>query len=166
MTAVNDNIGFLGSDDVREFEALLHGFVVETRVQCALLVDRVGRLIATAGDTAGLDGIAFASLASADFAASHRLAALLGEEDFASLYHHGAQRSMFLADISGAAVLAVLFDTRTTLGMVRIKTKWLVPRFAEQLSKLAERGPSGQVVQMEPDWAADVESEIDRLFVE
>jgi predicted regulator of Ras-like GTPase activity (Roadblock/LC7/MglB family) len=166
MTAGNDNIGFLGSDDVRGFEALLEGLVDETRVQCALLVDRVGRLIASAGDTEGLDGIAFASLASADFAASHRLAVLLGEEEFASLYHHGAERSMFLADISGAAVLAVLFDSRPTLGMVRIKTKSVVPHFAEQLGTLAEHGPSGQVVQMEPDWAADVESEIDRLFTE
>jgi hypothetical protein len=41
-----------------------------------------------------------------------------------------------------------------------------VPTFAEQLARLAAHGPSGQVVQMEPDWAAAAESEIDRLFNE
>jgi hypothetical protein len=60
----------------------------------------------------------------------------------------------------------VLFDTRTTLGMVRIKTRTLLPSFAEQLARLAAQGPSGQVVQMESDWASAAESEIDRLFGE
>jgi predicted regulator of Ras-like GTPase activity (Roadblock/LC7/MglB family) len=165
MTAA-DHIGFLGSDDVRQFEELLGSLVAEARVGCALLIDRAGRLLSSAGETDDLDETAFASLASADFAASHRLAALLGEDEFASLYHHGARRSMFLADIAGTAILAVLFDTRTTLGMVRIKTKSLVPRFADCLSQLAQRGPSGHVVQMEADWAVEAESEIERLFTE
>jgi predicted regulator of Ras-like GTPase activity (Roadblock/LC7/MglB family) len=166
MTGAGDNIGFLGSDDVGEFERLLGELVSKARVDCALLVDRAGRLMASAGDLGGLDSTAFASLASADFAASHRIAALLGEDEFASLYHHGAERSMFLADVAGTAVLAVLFDVRTTLGLVRIRARTLVPRFADRLGMLAERGPSGQVVQMEPDWATDAETEIDRLFTE
>jgi predicted regulator of Ras-like GTPase activity (Roadblock/LC7/MglB family) len=166
MKLGSDNIGFLGSDDVRGFEELLNGFVAETHVRCAFLVDRAGRLMSAAGDRAGLDETSFASLASADFAASDQLAALLGEDEFTSLYHHGAERSMFLADIGGAAILAVLFDTRTTLGMVRIKTKSLVPAFADQLARLVAQGPSGQVVQMESDWASAAESEIDRLFNE
>jgi hypothetical protein len=73
---------------------------------------------------------------------------------------------MFLADIAGAAILAVLFDTRTTLGMVRIRRSRWSRAFAECLEPARERGPSGQVVQMEPDWAAEAESEIDRLFTE
>jgi len=164
MNAGRDLLGFLGADDVATFQALLHGFVSDAGVQCALLCDRTGRMLSMAGDTAGLDETTFASLASADFSASDQLAALLGEEEFTSLYHHGAQRSMFLADIGGAAILAALFDTRTTLGMVRIKTKSLLPRFAEYFAQMAQRGPSGQVVQMESDWAFEAESEIDRLF--
>jgi predicted regulator of Ras-like GTPase activity (Roadblock/LC7/MglB family) len=166
MTTARDNIGFLGSDDVHALETLLGEFVTGTGVASAFVIDRAGRLMASAGNADGLDRTAFASLASADFAASHRLAALLGEDDFASLYHHGAACSMYLADLDGRAVLAVLFDKRTTLGMVRIRTKSLVPRIGDQLALLADRGPSGQVVQMEPDWANEAESEIDRLFTE
>jgi predicted regulator of Ras-like GTPase activity (Roadblock/LC7/MglB family) len=166
MTAGADQIGFLGSEDVRQFEDLLTSLVVDARADCALLIDRTGRLLSAVGETAGLDETAFASLASAGFAASHRLAVLLGEDEFAALYHHGVKRSMFLADIAGSAILAVLFDTRTTLGMVRIKTKSLVPRLADCLATLAERGPTGQVVQMEADWATEAESEIERLFTE
>lgn len=164
MTVSPDSLSFLGADDVAALEKLLNEFITDTAAQCTLLVDRTGRLLAQAGDTGELDGIAFASLASADFAASDQLAALLGEQEFTSLYHHGAERSMFLAEIGGAAILAALFDTRTTLGMVRITTKSLVPRFAECFVRLAERGPSGHVVHMETGWANEAESEIDRLF--
>jgi hypothetical protein len=73
---------------------------------------------------------------------------------------------MFLADIAGWAILAALFDRKTTLGMVRIKTRNLVPRFSAVFDDIAERGPSGSVVHMDVDWAADAEDEIDRLFAE
>lgn len=160
----SDNIGFLGVEDVRQFDELLVGLVGAANVHSVYLCDRTGRLLSSAGDTRDVDTTTFASLASADFSASDQLAALLGENEFTSLYHHGADRSMFLADIGGSAILAVLFDTRTTLGMVRIKTKSLVPQFAEQLQRMAERGPSGMVVQMDANWASETESEIDRLF--
>ncbi|MGH7552565.1 MAG: hypothetical protein ACREMQ_06010, partial [Longimicrobiales bacterium] len=71
-----------------------------------------------------------------------------------------------LADIGGWAIVAALFDRKTTLGMVRIKTRHLVPRFSAVFDDLAERGPSGSVVHMDVDWAADAEDEIDRLFAE
>jgi predicted regulator of Ras-like GTPase activity (Roadblock/LC7/MglB family) len=157
-------IGFLGSEDVRAFDEHLGGFVTDARVRCAVLIDRAGRVLSAAGNTGDLDQTAFASLASADFSASDQLAALLGEEEFSSLYHHGAECSMFLADISGAAILAVLFDASTTLGMVRIRTRTVVPRLAAALERLAQHGPTGHVVQMEADWAVEAESEIDRLF--
>jgi predicted regulator of Ras-like GTPase activity (Roadblock/LC7/MglB family) len=166
MSLADDGIGFLGADDVQRFETLLNSLVGDAQVDAALLVDRAGRLLAAAGDTRELDHTTFASLASADFAASNQLATLLGEDEFASVYHHGAKRSMFLADVSGTAILAALFDQRTTLGMVRLKTRSLVPRFADCLAHLASSGPAGQVVQMEAGWAAEVESEIERLFDE
>jgi predicted regulator of Ras-like GTPase activity (Roadblock/LC7/MglB family) len=164
MSPGSHNIGFLGSDDVDRFEKLLAECLAESSALCIFLLDRAGRLLSSCGDRSGIDETTFASLASADFAASTQLATLLGEDEFAALYHHGEERSMFLADIGGAAILAVLFDTRTTLGMVRIKTKMLVPAFAEHFTRLAADGPSGQVVQMESDWASEAGSEIDRLF--
>jgi predicted regulator of Ras-like GTPase activity (Roadblock/LC7/MglB family) len=129
-------------------------------------VDRSGRLLAAVGDTGGFDQTAFASLAAADFAASDQLAVLLGEREFSSLYHHSDRQSMYLADVDGWAIVVALFDRRTTLGMVRIKAKGVVGKLGRIFRVLAERGPSGAVVQMEVGWAEDVESEIDRLFTD
>jgi predicted regulator of Ras-like GTPase activity (Roadblock/LC7/MglB family) len=161
-----DLIGSIGADDLALFQQLLSTFLTETQARCVVLVDRTGRLLATAGDTGGFDQITFASLAAADFAASDQLAELLGEEEFSSLYHHGERHSMYVADLSGWAILVTLFDRRTTLGMVRVKARVITPRFHEAFENLAERGPSGAVVPMEVGWADDAVSEIDRLFTE
>jgi predicted regulator of Ras-like GTPase activity (Roadblock/LC7/MglB family) len=161
-----DLIGSIGADDLERFQQLLSTYLTETHARCVVLVDRTGRLLATAGDTGGFDQISFASLAAADFAASDQLAGLLGEEEFSSLYHHGERHSMYLSGVSGWAILVALFDGRTTLGMVRIKARAIAPRFHQAFEELAERGPSGAVVPMEIGWADDAVSEIDRLFTE
>lgn len=161
-----DVIGSIGADDLENFHKLLSTYLTETHARCVVLVDRTGRLLAAAGETAWFDQITFASLAAADFAASDQLAGLLGEEEFSSLYHHGERHSMYLADLSGWAILVTLFDRRTTLGMVRVKARVIAPRFSEAFGMLAERGPSGAVVPMEVGWADDAVSEIDRLFTE
>jgi predicted regulator of Ras-like GTPase activity (Roadblock/LC7/MglB family) len=161
-----DLIASIGTTDLEHIESLLTSYLKESGARSASLVDRTGRLLATIGDAGSFDQITFASLAAADFAASDQLAMLLGETEFASLYHHGDRQSMYLADVDGWAILAALFDRRTTLGMVRIKTKGAVTRLGRVFREMAESGPTGSVVQMEVGWAADAENEIDRLFTD
>lgn len=159
-------IASIGTNDLERFDRLLAAFLAETNARCVLLIDRTGRVLTHAGDTGGFDQTTFASLAAADFAANDQLATLLGETEFSSLYHHGERHSMYLADLSGWAILATIFDRSTTLGMVRVKARGYVPGFRAIFDELAVRGPSGAVMPMEVGWAADAENEIDRLFAE
>jgi predicted regulator of Ras-like GTPase activity (Roadblock/LC7/MglB family) len=161
-----DLIGSIGADDLERFQQLLSTYLTETHARCVVLVDRTGRLLATAGDTGGFDQISFASLAAADFAASDQLAALLGEPEFASLYHHGDRQSMFLADLGGWAILVMLFDAGTTLGLVRLRSRAALPRLVEVFEGLARREREMPAVRMDEGWAAEAEDEIDRLFGE
>lgn len=159
-------IGSIGAHDLQEIDSLLTAFLAESRARCAVLLDRTGRVLSSIGDTGGIDTVTFGSLAAADYSAGDQIAELLGETEFASLYHHGERQSMFLADLSGWAILAALFDHRTTLGMVRVKTKAVVPRFSAVFAEIERRGPAGPVVHVEAGWADDAEREIDRLFTE
>jgi predicted regulator of Ras-like GTPase activity (Roadblock/LC7/MglB family) len=159
-----DSIGFVGAEDVRQLDALLASYQRDTLARLVVLADRSGRLLTSVGELGEIDPTTYASLVAGDFAASGQLAAQVGEAEFASLYHKGPDRSMFLADVGGAAILAVLFDDRTTLGMVRVKAKSLVPRAAAVFEQLRTRGPLGELVQFEAGWAAAAESEIDRVF--
>lgn len=153
------------AQDLERLDALLGAFLDGSQARCALLLDRTGRLLTAAGDDAGFDRVSFASLAAADFGASDQLARLLGEREFRSLYHQGENGSMYLVDIAGHAILAALFDARTTLGRVRLKTKAVVPEFASLFAQIAARDRTVGA-RLEAGWLTEVEDEIDRLFAE
>src|SRR3989454_12297922 len=75
---------------------------------------------------------AFASLTAADFSANDQLAKMIGEHEFASLVHQGEKESMFLADVAKRVILVVLFDQRTTLGLVKLKGKGAVAKLRSE----------------------------------
>lgn len=155
----------LGQKDLDALNEVMVLFVSESGVRSALLVDRTGRAITIAGQADGLDQTTFATLAAADFAASDQLARLLGEKEFASLYHAGKTQSMYLADVGGHAILAALFDKGTTLGLVRLRSKALIPRMSLVLEEVSAR-PVQPVAGLGVDegWLSAAADEIDRLF--
>jgi predicted regulator of Ras-like GTPase activity (Roadblock/LC7/MglB family) len=157
-----DVLASLGPDDLDRVNRLLHSFVGEAGARCALLLDRVGRPLTAYGETDGLDETSFATLAAADFDASDQLAGLLGEPEFTSLYHQGVYGSMYLSEIAGVAILAAVFDRRTTLGMVRLKTREVIPQLVSLLAELGRRPHEGP--GLDADWTDDAVDEIDRLF--
>src|SRR5512145_1611275 len=103
-------------DDQSAIHDVLQRFLGESHAKSALVVDRSGQLVTTAGEPLRFDATAFASLTAADFSANDQLARLIGESDFNTLFHQGEKESMYLADIARRVILVVIFDTRTTLG--------------------------------------------------
>ena len=148
-------------DDFSEITQALQRFLHETNARCALLVDRTGQLVATVGDQPNFDSTAFATLTAADFSANDQLAKLIGETDFSTLFHQGERESMYLADVARRVILVVLFDNRTTLGLVRLKLKHTVDELTAFFVGVFERGPDAG---RKPDVLAGAEDEIDKLF--
>lgn len=157
-----DAIASLGPDELQRINRLLHDFVAESGARCALLLDRDGHPVTAFGETGDLDETSFASLAAADFDASDQLAGLLGAAEFTSLYHQGVHGSMYLSEIAGSAILAAVFDRRSTLGMVRLKTRQIVPQLVAVLAEVGARPQDRQ--RLDDHFADDAVSEIDRLF--
>lgn len=156
------SISSLQPEDHQRIDRILQAFVREAGARCVLLLDRTGRPLTVVGDTQDLDQTSFASLAAADFDASDQLAGLLGEDEFTALYHQGVSGSMYLSEIAGAAILAAVFDRRTTLGMVRLKTRQVVPQLVAVLGELT--GRPAERPRLEAGWTDDAVDEIDRLF--
>jgi predicted regulator of Ras-like GTPase activity (Roadblock/LC7/MglB family) len=140
----------------------LERFLQESNARCALLVDRTGQLVATVGEKPTFDPTAFATLTAADFSANDQLAKLIGEKEFSSLFHQGERESMYLADVARRVILVVLFDSRTTLGLVRLKVKTTVDELTRLFQAVFERGAAGQPAQ--PSVLAGADDEIDKLF--
>ena len=152
-------------DDFQRITRQLSHLTSAASARTTLLVDRSGQLIAFSGEEPRFDTNAFASLSAADFAANDHLASLIGEPDFSSLYHQGERESMYLADIRKRVILVVLFDDRTTLGLVRLRVRKAVREldvifgeiFAQSASTADHGGLGG-------DFATEAEDEIDNLF--
>ena len=147
-------------DDFASITRALQRFLTDCNARCALLVDRTGQLVATVGDRPNFDPTAFATLTAADFSANDQLAKLIGETDFNSLFHQGERESMYLADVARRVILVVLFDNRTTLGLVRLKMKQTVEELTRLFEEVFARGTSPDT----PNILAGADDEIDKLF--
>lgn len=153
--------------DVQAIGRRLDTLLGEAKARCALVIDRTGQLITAVGEADGLDSVALASLASANFSANDQLAALVGERDFSSLVHEGERSSLYLADVAGRLILVVLFDQRTTLGLVRLKAASAVQALAELFRELFARYEAGaRRGRMEAGWVSEAQDEVERLFRE
>ena len=148
-------------DDFGAITNHLQSFLRDSNARCALLVDRTGQLVATVGEAPKFDPTTFATLTAADFSANDQLAKLIGENDFNSLFHQGEKESMYLADVARRVILVVLFDNRTTLGLVRLKTKETVTELTKLFEAVFARGASGGPAK---NILAGADDEIDKLF--
>lgn len=152
----------LTPDDELGLRSAMDRLLHESGARCALLVDRGGQLLTQVGDRPDFDATTFATLTAADFAANDQLARLLGETDFSTLYHQGERESMLLADIAQRAILVVLFDQRTTLGLVRLRLRPTVGELTSLVTAMVARDEQSGATR--PAILAGADDEIDRLF--
>ena len=151
-------------DDYGAILRALQQFLYDSNARCALLVDRSGQLVATVGEQPQFDPTAFATLTAADFSANDQLARLIGENEFNSLFHQGEQESMYLVDIARRVILVILFDNRTTLGLVRLKVKGAAEELGRLFNQMFLRARDGSGNGGSPGILAGADDEIDRLF--
>jgi len=137
-----------------------------TNARTVLLIDKAGQLITSAGDTAKIDVSSFATLSAADFAATSQLAALIGEKEFSTLFHHGEKENLYVCLVANRVILAVIFDQRTTLGLIRVKAKntatELEKIFADIFNKLNKGSDAPKPIDI--DFTKAAEEELDKLF--
>ncbi|MFI5234318.1 MAG: roadblock/LC7 domain-containing protein [Gemmatimonadales bacterium] len=150
-------------EDFKRIQVILADFLRESTAKSALIVDRTGQLVATVGENPTFDGVAFASLTAADFSANDQLAKMIGEKEFGSLFHQGEKESMYLADVAHRVILVVLFDNRTTLGMVKLRVKVTVGDLTQVFTDMFDRKGAGTAT-METGFVGEAEDEIDKLF--
>jgi hypothetical protein len=70
---------------------------------------------------------------------------------------------MYLADIARRVILVVLFDNRTTLGLVKLRVKNAVAELNKVFEDMFSQDGAGRS-QVETGFLGEAEDEIDRLF--
>ena len=143
-----------------EYEALLSALrklLVDASAKVVFLVDKDGTLLASAGDAFGFDTTSLASLAAGNIAATGGLANLIGEKEFSILFHEGERDNMHLSIVAERLILVVVFDRRSSVGLVRLRVRQASARFTAimAVALAASEAEAGGVEELTED---DIES--------
>lgn len=95
----------------------------EANARVVFLVDKNGQLITGVGETDRFDTTSLASLTAGNIAATGGLAKLIGEKEFSILFHEGEKDNLHISIVAGRIILVVLFDARSSLGLVRLRVR-------------------------------------------
>ena len=105
----------------------------------ALLIDRSGQLLAQGGAERSLDTVSLSALAAGAFSSTAAMARMLGEPEFTMLFHQGVSENIHVAAVDDNAILLAIFDSRTTVGMVRLFAKEATTAIGAILAEAARR---------------------------
>jgi predicted regulator of Ras-like GTPase activity (Roadblock/LC7/MglB family) len=126
------------------------------------LVDRDGQPIAFHGDIGNMDTTSFSSLAAGNVAATTSMAKLIGEDVFPTVVHEGERESIYISVI-GRSLLVIIFDERSTLGLVKLRTKKASHEVAAILEEVA-RDSDNHRMNENSFFAEITDEDIDSLF--
>lgn len=144
---------------------LLERLLRESNSKVIFLVDKNGQLIAATGETANLDTTSLASLTAGNIAATGGLAKLIGEKEFSILFHEGEKDNIHISIIGGRVILVVIFDQRSSLGLVRLRVKKASKDLALVLEDLVNKTKQESISSNIPSPFAEItDDDIDNLF--
>ncbi len=155
-------------EDYWAINTILQELLKNSNSASVLLLDKTGQLISSLGEPPQFDLHSFASLCAADFEANAQLAVLIGEKDFSTLYHQGSNESMYLARVEQNIILVILFDKRTTLGLVRLRAKKALDNLETVIRRLYGKleYENEENTEFNEEFVQQAEVEIDSLFTD
>ena len=146
----------------QKIKTVLARLCVECAARVVFLVDRDGQPIAFYGEIGNMDTTSFSSLAAGNVAATTSMARLIGEDVFPAVVHEGERESIFISVI-GRSLLVVVFDERSTLGLVKLRTKKASHEVAAILDAVA-RDSEEQRLSENSFFSEITDEDIDSLF--
>lgn len=152
-------------EEFHQITQILEKLVKDANSKVVFLVDKNGQLIAAEGETENLDTTSLASLTAGNIAATGGLAKLLGEKEFSILFHEGERDNLHISIVGMRVILVVIFDNRSSLGLVRLRVKKSseeLGRIFDNLMKKAEAEATGG----SSPFAEITDDDIDNLFSE
>ena len=146
----------------QKIKSVLARLCVECAARVVFLVDRDGQPIAFHGDIGDMDTTSFSSLAAGNVAATTSMAKLIGEDVFPAVVHEGEHESIYICVI-GRSLLVVVFNERSTLGLVKLRTKKASHEVASIFDEIAVDSEK-QRQEQNSFFAEITDEDIDSLF--
>lgn len=140
---------------------------LQTNAKMVFLVDRDGQLITSCGENENMDTTSLASLTAGNIAATGGMAKLIGEKEFSILFHEGEKDNIHITIIGRRVILVIIFDQRSSLGLVRLRVKKsaeALARIFEELQQKKQQGEGKDSEGVGSPLEEITDEDIDRLF--
>lgn len=133
----------------------------DSNATAVLVIDKNGQAISEAGEVEHLDVTSLSSLTAGNVAATGGIANLLSEKEFAGQFHEGERTNVHISIVAGRVILLVLFDQRSSLGLVRLRVRKATEFLTNVLEELVKKSEAGSQNSI---FAEITDDDIDNLF--
>jgi len=154
-------------EEFRKIKDVITRLRNDANAKLVFLVDKNGQQIASHGEME-VDATSLASLTAGNVAATDGLARLIGEKEFSILFHEGERDNLHISVVGQRVILVVVFDERSSLGLVRLRVK----KSSQELVEIFEevdaqaRQQAGAQGAFESPFAEITDDDIDSLFAD
>jgi predicted regulator of Ras-like GTPase activity (Roadblock/LC7/MglB family) len=143
--------------------SVLYKLRSDSASRVVFLVDKNGQQIAVQGDVSNLDTTSLASLAAGNVAATGGMANLIGEKEFPTLSHEGERESIHIC-IIGRTLLVVVFDERSSLGLVKLRVKQASRDLSLVFDDITRESEENHAAGEDSFFSGITDEDIDSLF--
>jgi predicted regulator of Ras-like GTPase activity (Roadblock/LC7/MglB family) len=148
------------AEEFHQIQGIVDSLVKSSNASVVFIIDKNGQLIAASGESENIDTTSLASLTAGNIAATGGMAKLLREREFTTQFHEGENANIHIQLVDNRVILVVIFDKKTSLGLVRLRVKKACEQLGEIFRALAEKAQSlGQT-----PFAEITDDDIDNLF--
>jgi predicted regulator of Ras-like GTPase activity (Roadblock/LC7/MglB family) len=154
-------------EEFGQIKQIISKLRVDANAKVVFLVDKNGQQIAAHGEIENLDTTSLASLTAGNVAATDGLARLIGEKEFSILFHEGEKDNIHISIVAGRVILVVIFDERSSLGLVRLRVKKAAAELTDVFNHIldkVERERAAAGASVESPFAEITDEDIDSLF--
>ena len=119
-------------------------------------------MITRQGFTQTLDTTALGALLAGSFASTKEIARLVGEPEFSVLFHQGKKDHIHMSIVGERSILVVIFDDRTTIGMVRLYAKEAAVELEKIFLEIQKNSQGGSSIS--EDFSEEAQDKLDDIF--
>jgi len=152
-------------EDFDKVLAIIQKLVRDANAKGVFVVDKAGQLVGEAGEMQGVDSTSLASLTAGCVAATGGLAKIVGEEEFPIHFHQGQRDNLHMTLVGDRMILVVVFDERSSLGLVRLRVKKAGSELARLFEEIRKKAETEAASHGSP-FAEITDDDIDNLFAD
>jgi predicted regulator of Ras-like GTPase activity (Roadblock/LC7/MglB family) len=148
-------------EELQQIMAVCEVLQRDSNARAVLVIDKNGQTIAQAGEVEQLDVTSLSSLTAGNVAATGAIAQLLAEKEFSGQFLEGQKTNYHVSIVGQRVILVVLFDERSSLGLVRLRVRKATTELVVVLEVLVKKSQSGTAPSV---FSEITDDDIDNLF--